>query len=104
MSERNPEDDYFAQIEREKKDRLKQQLEAEQAREKREELRRLHHHRCGKCGGAMSTHVFKGLEIEICADCGAVLLDQGELETLAGHDQGGIFQGIRDLFGGGRKA
>jgi uncharacterized protein len=102
VSERTPDDEYFAKIEREKTEKLKQKLSAEAAVEQREALRKLHHNRCGKCGAAMDTHVFKGLEIEICPDCGAVLLDSGELQTLAGSDQSGIFSGIRDLFGGRR--
>jgi Zn-finger nucleic acid-binding protein len=40
--------------------------------------------------------LFKGVEIEKCPDCGAVLLDPGELEQLAGKDESGFFA---DLFG-----
>jgi Zn-finger nucleic acid-binding protein len=42
--------------------------------------------KCGKCGGDLSSRLFKGVEIDICADCGAVLLDPGELEQLAGQE------------------
>ena len=45
----------------------------------------------------METKLFKGVEIEICPNCGAVLLDPGELEQLAGKDESSFFAG---LFGG----
>jgi Zn-finger nucleic acid-binding protein len=40
--------------------------------------------------------LFKGVEIEKCPACSAVLLDPGELEQLAGKDESGFFA---DLFG-----
>jgi Zn-finger nucleic acid-binding protein len=46
----------------------------------------------------MDTQLFKGVEIERCAGCGAVLLDPGELEELAGKDQsGGLFAALLGL-------
>ena len=45
----------------------------------------------------METKLFKGVEIEICPNCGAVLLDPGELEQLAGKDESSFFA---SLFGG----
>jgi rubrerythrin len=99
VSERNPEDDYFAQLNREQQDKLKAKLEAEQAQLTREQLRQQFHHRCGKCGTHMNTHPFRGTEIEVCPSCGAVLLDNGELEQLAGKDQSGVLAGIVELFG-----
>lgn len=94
------EDEYFKKIELEKQAKLRQKLEKENASAALEERQKLHWHRCGKCGAAMDTHTFRGVEIEICSECGAVLLDNGELETLAGKDQSGMFSGIASLFGG----
>jgi hypothetical protein len=53
----------------------------------------LHFHKCGKCGEDMKTQHYKGVEIERCT-CGAVLLDPGELEQLAGMDESGFFAGL----------
>ena len=92
-------EEYFARIELEKKEQLRTQLEAEAAEKQAHDLKALHWHRCGKCGQEMHTHIFRGLEIEVCGTCGAVLLDKGELEALAGHDQGGIFRDLGALFG-----
>jgi hypothetical protein len=96
VSERQPEDDYFARIDAEKKAKLKAQHDAEQGEAAKEQRRVLHHHKCGKCGADMDTIGFRGVEIEVCGECGAVLLDKGELEELAGSDSSGV---IRSVFG-----
>ncbi len=97
------EDEYFHRQEKEKLARLKAQVEADEARAGLEARRAAHFNKCGKCGADMDTRVFKGVEVEICPDCGAVLLDPGELETLAGQDQSGVFQTIGDLFSFSRR-
>ena len=80
----SPEDEYFARLEAEKKARLAAKQDDADARQKAAELKALHHLHCGKCGDTMLTTHFKGVEIEVCPSCGAVLLDPGELEQLAG--------------------
>lgn len=100
MSERHQENEYFNRQDAEKIAKLREK-EAEEARQRAlEERRVMHHHRCGKCGAQMSTHPYRGVEIEICDECGAVLLDRGELEKLAGGDGSGIFSGFLSMFGG----
>lgn len=98
MSERDWEAEYFAKEDREKITKLKEKWEAEAAKKALEERRDLHHNKCGKCGGDMKTVPFRGVEIEICGDCGAVLLDPGELEELAGKDEGGLLTGMFSIF------
>ena len=92
------EEEYFARLETEKKAKLAAQLGVESATEERDQLRTLHHHKCGKCGQDMETKPHRGVEIEVCPDCGAVLLDRGELETLAGEDHSGLLGGILSMF------
>lgn len=96
----HPEDEYFARIDQENRAKLASALTAE-AREAALAERRHHYaQRCGKCGGGMKPIPFRGVEIDVCQECGAVLLDKGELETLAGHDSTGLVSGLRALFGG----
>ena len=99
MSERNTEDEYFARIDAEKKAKIKAEIDAESHAKLLAERKALHWHRCGKCGANMTTHEFRGLDIEECPECGAVLLDKDELEKLAGHDQTGIIRSLSELFG-----
>lgn len=89
------EDDYFTRLDAEKKAALKRKLDGEASEAAEVALRELHFHRCGKCGHSMTTQPFRGIEIEICDNCQAVLLDPGELEQLAGSDEGFF----KDLFG-----
>ena len=98
MSDRHQEDEYFKRQEAEQLAKLKAKMEAEKAAQAKEERRLLHHHRCGKCGEAMDTKVVKGVEIEVCPACGAVLLDNGELEVLVGKDGSSAFNVFKDLF------
>lgn len=101
-NERKPEEDYIAKLEAEQKEKLREQYAREQAEADRAARQAAHAGKCGKCGGDLAPKVFRGLEIDVCGACGAVLLDNGELEALAGHDQAGLFSGLRDLFGGSR--
>ena len=99
MSERDLEEEYFAKREREKLAALKADLEKEAAAKAAVERREAHYHRCGKCGDSMDTKAFRGVEIEVCPSCGAVLLDRGELRQLAGKDRSGALQGMLNFFG-----
>lgn len=92
------EDEYFLRADREKLEKLRQKEAEAKAQAALEERKKLHFHKCGKCGADMDTQVFKGVEVEVCGECGAVLLDAGELETLAGKDASGAFGVLGDLF------
>lgn len=92
------EEDYFAREDRKKLEALKQEADEKKAAQERVERKALHYLKCGKCGASMDTKVFKGVEIEVCPECGAVLLDSGELEQLAGKDETGAWETIADLF------
>ncbi len=99
-SEKNaPEEEYFARVEAQKTEQLGKEIAKREAEAAASELKALHHLRCGKCGTSMDTKRFKGIEIEICGNCGAVLLDPGELEALAGEDKHSVVEMIGGLFG-----
>ena len=100
MSEKNqPEEEYFARVEAQKTAQLGKELAKQEAEAAAAALKELHHHHCGKCGNAMDTTRFKGVEIEVCPQCSAVLLDPGELEQLAGEDHASAVDMIAGLFG-----
>jgi hypothetical protein len=100
MSEKSsdPQEEYFAKLNREKVDALAHQLAAEKAEAEKIALKQLHYLRCGKCGGQMKPREFRGVEIDVCSSCNAVLLDPGELETLAGKDSTGVIGSLASLF------
>jgi hypothetical protein len=94
----DPEAEYFARLNKEKKEALAEQIAAEKAVAEREERKRQHHLRCGKCGGQLKPQAFRGVEIDVCEDCGSVLLDPGELEQLAGADESGALSSLVRFF------
>lgn len=96
------EDDYFRKLDQEAKEKLRQQLNAEHTKAARSQLASLHHDRCGKCGGLMKSEHFRGIQIDRCEDCGAVLLDPGELEQLAGQDSTATLASFFSMFGSKR--
>ena len=98
MSDRNLEDEYFQRLDAEAREAMKAQIEAETSKMEEEERKKLHFHKCGKCGSDMETLGFRGVEIERCGVCGAVLLDPGELEQLAGDDQSGVISNLLSVF------
>lgn len=97
------EEDYFRKLDQEAKAKMKAKLDAEQADQARQQRRDLHRNKCGKCGGDMTTKVFRGIEIDVCDECSSVLLDPGELEQLAGSDQTDTFASFFSMFGGKKR-
>lgn len=95
---KDPEAEYFARLDKEKKEALAAQVAAEKAQADKEERKRLHHMKCGKCGGDFAPQAFRGVTIDLCGDCGSVLLDPGELEQLAGKDESGALAGLVRFF------
>jgi ribosomal protein S27E len=94
------EEEYFKKRDMEAKAKLKAKLEAQKAEAEKAARKELHFMKCGKCGSEMMTQVFRGIEIERCGGCGAVLLDPGELEELAGEDQSDVISNFFSVFGG----
>ena len=93
------EDDYFRKLDQEAKARLKARLDADTAVQDQQARVELHRGHCGKCGGHMTPRAFRGVEIDVCDDCGSVLLDPGELQQLAGKDDSAVFSSFFSMFG-----
>ena len=81
------EDDFFAREEIEKKRKLALKQADELALKQREELKRLHHMKCPKCGLDLHTLTKGKLEIDTCFNCHGIWLDAGELEQLRTMDE-----------------
>ena len=96
------EDVYFAQRDQENKQKLAEKLAGERDVAAAAERKALHGGKCGKCGGELAQQVFRGEHIDVCGDCGAVLLDPGELQKLAGEDESSVLHGLAAIFGGRR--
>lgn len=80
------EEEYFAKQEIDQRRAFTEKLKAQMQVEEIEKLKKTHWMHCGKCGFEMHPVVFKGITIEKCPNCNAILLDSGELEQLAGKE------------------
>lgn len=80
------EEDYFAQENLEARHRLHAEKQAEMEASERAAAKELHWMKCSKCGYDLTTEKLRGVEIEKCYGCGAIVLDKGELEKLQRED------------------
>ena len=97
----NNEDEFFAREEAEKlyrlhKDKLKAQDTAQAEADKK-----AHWMKCPKCGYDLETIKWRKVDVDKCFRCGVLVLDDGELETLAGDEHpSGFVHSMRTLFKG----
>ena len=84
------ETEYFARQEFERRRQLERARQAEQAQREREQLKQLHFMKCPKCGMDLVEIDYRDLKVDKCTGCEGVWLDPGELEAIAGFDQGGL--------------
>jgi hypothetical protein len=91
--------EFFAREEAEKLYRLHQEkLKADDAARAAEE-KAAHWMKCSKCGYSLETIKWRNVDIEKCFRCGVIVLDAGELETLAGKEQpDSFFSSFSTLF------
>ena len=93
----NAEEEFFAREEAEKLYKLhKEALKKTTAKEAADQ-KQAHFMKCGKCGYDLQTVRWRNVDIERCFRCGVVLLDDGELEKLAGNELG-FFSSFKGLF------
>jgi RNase P subunit RPR2 len=85
------EDEYFAREEAEKLHRLHVEKLRAISKKDAAEQKKLHHMKCGHCGYDLVTVRWRSVDVEKCFRCGSILLEQGELEKLAGKEEKGQF-------------
>lgn len=93
----NNEEEYFRREEAEKLHRLAKDKDAAMSESDLAERKKAHFMKCGKCGSDLQTIKWRKVEIERCFACGVTLLDDGELEKLAGEEDDTSI--IGELFG-----
>lgn len=91
------EEEYFAQQEIDKMRKLAKDVQEKHSEEEQLKLKELHFMHCPKCGFELKELLYKGVMIDKCYHCGAVTLDNGELEKLAGEEES-LISSIVGLF------
>ena len=89
------EEEYFVKKEKE----LIEKLKAKQEGEKKAQLREMCRMRCPKCGEPLKERSFQKILIDQCTGCGGIWLDAGELEEVAGREEGGWLGKLRRKMG-----
>ena len=77
------EDEYFVKKERE----LLANLKAKQE-ETKTSLQKTCYMHCPKCGAPLKARSFQKVEIDQCTGCNGIWLDAGELDQVAGKEEG----------------
>ena len=97
-----PEEEYFAREEIEKKRKLALKQAEELQAKQREDLRKLHHMKCPKCGMDLHTLEKGKVQVDTCFNCKGIWLDAGELEALMSAGGGGdhkLVRAVLNVFG-----
>ena len=89
--------EFFAKEEVEKRHRLHELHKRDSEAQANLERRKQHHMKCGKCGGNLKTIRMGFVDVEECQDCGALLLDKGELEKIKASDNP-LFKALTEIF------
>jgi hypothetical protein len=93
------EDEFFAREEAEKLHRLHQERLRTSDKAKAEAEKQLHWMKCPKCGYGLETIKWRNADIDKCFRCGVIVLDDGELEALAGKESpDGFLSSFSTLF------
>jgi len=85
------EQEYFVRQEVERLKALREEHRKRIAERQRQELKELHWMHCPKCGQEMTTTELEAVEIDVCADCGGIYLDVGELDKIIEEKRRGRF-------------
>ena len=77
------EEEYYAKMEFERKQKLEVQKQRALSEEQRKRSQELHRMKCPKCGMELIEIDYRGLLVDRCSACLGIWLDAGELETLS---------------------
>lgn len=90
MKPTEKEEEYYARLEYEKKQKLEAQKNKNMKSEEKQKLKDLHYMKCPKCGMDLIEIDYKNIKIDKCSACDGVWLDAGELETISAMEKGGL--------------
>jgi hypothetical protein len=80
------EDEYFAREEALKLQKIHKEKIAEADQSDQDKRKELHWMKCPKCGWDLETIKWRDVDVDKCFHCGVIVLDDGELEKLAGNE------------------
>ena len=84
------EEEYFAKLEFERRRQALAEQASAAAEEERLRILAVARGRCPKCGAALVTVPYRGVELDKCSRCQGVWLDVGELDQVIGDFLGSV--------------
>ena len=84
------EEEYFARLELERKNKAAAEKQAQLKEEERQKLKETHFMHCPKCGMKLVEINYKGITIDECSSCQGVWLDAGELKRASELEKGAL--------------
>ncbi len=84
------EEEYFARLEYEKKQKIEREKHEKLKAEERLKMKDLHFMRCPKCGMELIEFDYKNIKIDKCSECEGIWLDAGEMEAVAKMEKSGL--------------
>lgn len=90
MNPSEKEEEYFARLEYEKKQKIEREKHEKLKAEERLKMKELHFMRCPKCGMELIEIDYKDIKIDKCSECEGIWLDAGEMEAVATMEKSGM--------------
>lgn len=89
------EDEYFVKQDAELLKQRRAQLDEDRLKGERAS----HYMKCPKDGGDLVERDMNGVKVDVCAHCGGLWLDAGELDLVRSNRKSGVSRFVDDLFG-----
>ena len=93
------EDRYFHQKELDLLKKKRAQLDAARKVTEDEARKQAHWMKCPKCGADLQEIEMDRIKVDKCTECQGIFFDKGEVELMIEVQKGGMFKGLRKLFG-----
>ena len=95
----DPEDEYFARQEFDRRKRALAEQDTRAAAAERERILAVAKNRCPKCGAPLITIKYRDVELDKCSECQGMWFDAGELDQVMAQESGGFLGGLKKIFG-----
>jgi hypothetical protein len=95
---KNPEEEYFARVEFDKRQKALKESRSRMQKEERTQLKEAHWMHCPKCGMEMVEITFEGIHVDKCSECLGIFFDNGELEQLIDRNKPGFLSRMTSIF------
>jgi hypothetical protein len=92
------EDDYFARIEFERRQKRIIEQQKNMLNEEKKKLKDQHWMHCPKCGMEMVEIDFEGIKLDRCSSCLGLYFDEGEVVELIRKNKPGFLSRLSTLF------